>query len=322
MRGKPRRTCHFQQGFIFAPKRGMFRPSYAPGPAVQAGTKREGAMMHRASWIWAAVLILGQPGLALSQAPEQTIFGPKLYDHPTSDKSRTVDAVTVPAFITGPFTLRIRNGDDRDGVHDASVFLNGARILRKKDFDAKTHELVRTLQLQPENQLVVVIRGRPRTHFTLSISGRRIPATPTGLAPDPITIVTGNSGILTATLSPPPAAAGSLSVSSADASIATVPLSVAFAAEQTQVPIPVGAGAVGGTRVTASLNGASVSAAVKVVPPPARIDAIAPADGTPAQAAVIAANASQLTVRVPLLAASGPVTVTNAGGAAQSVGFT
>ena len=307
--------------------------------------------MHRAIRIWAAVLILGQPGLALSQAPEQTIFGPKLYDHPTSDKSRTVDTVTVPAFIAGPFTLRIRNGDDRDGVHNASVFLNGARILRKKDFDAKTHELVRTLQLQPENQLVVVIRGRPRTHFTLSISGRRIPATPTGLAPDPITIVTGNSGILTATLSPPPAAAGSLSVSSADASIATAPLSVAFAAEQTQVPIPVGAGAVGGTRVTASLNGASVSAAVKVVPPPARIDAIAPAsgaagtlvtltgaffdpvpannrvafagaDGTPAQAAVIAANASQLTVRVPLLAASGPVTVTNAGGAAQSVGFT
>src|SRR5258706_8962345 len=113
----------------------------ARGPA---GQKKGGAMMHRAIWIWAAVLILGQPGLALSQAPEQTIFGPKLYDHPTSDKSRTVDAVTVPAFITGPFTLRIRNGDDRDGVHDASVFLNGARILKKRHFDAKAHELERT----------------------------------------------------------------------------------------------------------------------------------------------------------------------------------
>src|SRR5882672_5589712 len=319
----------------------------ARGPA---GQKKGGAMMHRAIWIWAAVLILGQPGPALSQAPEQTIFGPKLYEHPTSDKSRTVDVVTVPAFIAGPFTLRIRNGEDRDGVHNASVSVNGVRIFRKKDFDSKTHELARTLQLQPENRLVVVIRGRPRTHFILSISGRRIPATPTGLAPDPITIVTGNSGTLTATLSPPPAAAGALSVSSADASIATVPLSVAFAAEQTQVPILVTAGAVGGTRVTASLNGVSVSAAVKVVPPPARIDAIAPAsgaagtlvtltgaffdpvpannrvafagaDGTPAQAAVIAANASQLTVRVPLLAASGAITVTNAGGAAQSPQF-
>src|SRR5882672_1908138 len=96
----------------------------ARGPA---GQKKGGAMMHRAIWIWAAVLILGQPGPALSQAPEQTIFGPKLYEHPTSDKSRTVDVVTVPAFIAGPFTLRIRNGEDRDGVHNASVSVNGVR---------------------------------------------------------------------------------------------------------------------------------------------------------------------------------------------------
>jgi hypothetical protein len=314
-------------------------------------TAQAAQQVRRSAWlpIAALLVILGLPGLALAQV-EQTIFGPKQYDHPTSDTSRTVDTVRVPAIFTGPFTLRIRNGEEREGVRDASVYLNGARILGYDDFGSKTVELERTVQLQPENRLVVVIEGRPRTRLTLSISGRRIPALPSALAPDPLTLITGNAGVLSATLSPPPAVAGALAVASDDASVASVPLSVAFAAEQTLVTIPVTARTVGNTTVSASLNGRSVSAAVRVVPEPPRIDAIAPAsgaagtlvtlsgaffdpapaanqvsfagaDGAPVTAAVIAASASQVTVRVPERAVSGPITLTDSRGRGESAPF-
>jgi hypothetical protein len=103
--------------------------------------------------------------------------------------------------------------------------------------------------------------------------------------------------------------------------------------------------------VSASLNGASVSAGIKVIPEPPRIDAIAPASGAtgtlvslsgaffdpvpannqvsfpgsggaPVPAAVIAASASQVTVRVPELAVSGPITLTDSRGTGESAPFT
>src|SRR4029079_857403 len=94
---------------------------------------------------------------------------------------------------------------------------------------------------------------------------RRIPTVPSALAPNPITIVTGASGVLTATLAPPPLEAGALSLAGGDASIAPVPASVAFAAGQAEVPIPVTGVSIGSTTLKASLNGVSVTAQVLVV---------------------------------------------------------
>jgi hypothetical protein len=307
--------------------------------------------VHRCARRSIAVLvaILALPGPAAAQI-EQAFFGPRQYDHPDSGTVRTVETVSVPASFGEPFTLRVRNGEDRDGVHNAWVYLNGVLIFGKDDFDSKTLDLQRTVPLQPQNELVVVIRGRPRTHLTLAISGLRKPALPGALTPDPLTLITHASGTLAATLSPPPAVAGALAVASEDAAVASVPLSVAFAAEQTLVSIPVTAGAVGSTRVSASLNGVSVFAALRVLPEPPRVDAIAPASGAPGtlvtlsgaffdpvpahnqvsfagaggvqtSAPVIAASTSQVTVRVPELALSGPITLTDSRGTGQSAPF-
>lgn len=78
----------------------------------------------------------------------------------------------------------------------------------------------------------------------------------------------GTGGTLTATLSPAPTAAGSLSVSSSDATVASVPGSVAFAAGQSSVAIAVSALAPGTATITASANGGQTTATVNVDAPP------------------------------------------------------
>jgi len=296
----------------------------------------------------ALALVLGLPGVAIAQV-EQTFFA-RQYDHALAGPTRAADTFAVPDNFTGPFKLRIQNATADESVNAGWVYLNGVQIAAPADFHPQVTELERGVPLQASNELVVLVRGRAGTRLSVSISGQRKPALPTALAPDPLRLITGHSGVLTATLSPAPAVAGALSVASDDASVASVPLSVAFAAEQTVVPIPVMAGAVGNARVSASLNGGSVSAAVIVIPEPPRIDAIAPAsaatgtlvslsgaffdpvpannqvsfpgaDGASVPAAVIAASASQVTVRVPQLAVSGPITLTDSRGTAQSAPF-
>lgn len=296
----------------------------------------------------ALALVIGLPGVATAQV-EQTFFA-KQYDHALAGPTRVADTVAVPDNFTGPFKLRIQNGTADESVNAGRVYLNGVQLAAPADFHPQVTALERSVPLQASNELVVLVRGRAGTRLSVSISGQRKPALPAALTPDPLRLITGHSAGLTASLSPAPAVAGTLSVASEDASVASVPLSVAFAAEQTVVPIPVTAGAVGNTRVRASLNGGSVSAAVIVIPEPPRIDAIAPASGAmgtlvtlsgaffdpvPANnqvsfagagdavlaAMVIAANASQITVRVPELSVSGPIKLANSRGTAQSGPF-
>ncbi|MGH7206225.1 MAG: Ig-like domain-containing protein, partial [Nitrospiraceae bacterium] len=88
--------------------------------------------------------------------------------------------------------------------------------------------------------------------------------TPTSLTPNPLTIVVGATGTLTATIAPAPTQAGNLTVSSDNPNVATVPASVPFTSNQTQVPIPVTAVGVGTAMITASLNGGSATSTVHV----------------------------------------------------------
>src|SRR3989442_6981302 len=140
--------------------------------------------MHRANWIWAAVLILCQPGLALSQAPEQTIFGPAQYEHPAAGPSRAADTVAVPADVTGPFTLRIRNGAGEERVNAGWVYLNGVQIVGPADFHPQVDELERPVPLQAGNALIVVIRGRAGPRLSLAAFRRLKPPVIESVAPE------------------------------------------------------------------------------------------------------------------------------------------
>ncbi|HZR68626.1 MAG TPA: Ig-like domain-containing protein, partial [Burkholderiales bacterium] len=173
----------------------------------------------------------------------------------------------------------------------------------------------------------------------------------TALAPDPLKVFAGAKANVTATIAPAPAAAGSLSVSIDKPALATVPASVAFAAGQALVAIEVTGVAAGDAILSVSLNGASTSSKVSVLPPPPSIDSVSPASAAPgslvtlngqnfdpvpannrvsfvaaggdtAIAAAIASSGTQLTVRVPAGAVTGAVTLDNPRGTAQGPAFT
>ncbi|MBI2745252.1 MAG: Ig-like domain-containing protein [Burkholderiales bacterium] len=103
-----------------------------------------------------------------------------------------------------------------------------------------------------------------------------VPSTLSSLTPNPLALINGKSGVLTATLSPTPSVAGALSLSGADANIAAVASSVAYDAGQSQVAIPVQGKGVGQTSLTASLNGSSLSATVNVSPAPPHVISLRP----------------------------------------------
>ena len=132
-------------------------------------------------------------GLALAQAPEETVFGPKTYNHPSAPPTEVVDSFTLPAGIAGPFTLKVWNGesDGQERVEAAWILLNGVQVAGPNDFDRKTFYFERALQVSPQNQLTVKIHGRPGTKIRVGITGVRILPVPTALSPNPLSVTVG-----------------------------------------------------------------------------------------------------------------------------------
>jgi hypothetical protein len=234
--------------------------------------------MRRTRGLLAAALFLGQAALAWAQTPD-TFFGPRQYDHPQGGASSAVDTVTVPDGVVGPFTLAVRNGDtdERSRVEAAWIFLNDVQVAGPEDFHPRTREFGRTVQLQPQNRLVVIIRGRPRTFLRLSLAGTLSAPTVVSLAPANTTVTLGATAKLALTITPAQPADTVVPLESGPAGIVTVPTSVTVPAGQTKVDVPVGTIAFGQAGVTARLNGSQASALVTVIPQSLRVVSIVPA---------------------------------------------
>jgi RHS repeat-associated protein len=114
--------------------------------------------------------------------------------------------------------------------------------------------------------------------------GGAIPS-PMSLLPNPLNVAVGGSGVLTATLSPAPAAPGALTVVSANAAIATVPSSVPYAVGQSSVVIPVQGIALGNAQITASTSAGQATSLVHVTAPAPMIASLLPAQETLTQGA-------------------------------------
>jgi RHS repeat-associated protein len=209
---------------------------------------------------------------------DQTLFGPKQYQRTSGAPNEYTDRFTVPASIGGPFKVRIANGaaNGSNRISSATLHVNGVQIAGHADFGHNVAAIERTVTLAPKNTLELRLKGEPGSHLTITVFGSRILPAPTSLSPNPLTIAAGASGNLTATLAPPPTSAGTLSVSSANASLAAAPVSVPFAAGQQAVTIPVSGVAPGSTTITASANGGSATATVRVTAAPPTITRLAP----------------------------------------------
>lgn len=103
------------------------------------------------------------------------------------------------------------------------------------------------------------------------------PPTPVSLLPALSTVTLGAGTALTLTISSAQPTDTVVPLSVTPAGIVTAPAEVTVPAGQPTAPVPVATLAYGQAGITASLNGASASAAVNVIPPPVVITALEPA---------------------------------------------
>ncbi|MDH5668282.1 MAG: Ig-like domain-containing protein, partial [Nitrospira sp.] len=238
------------------------------------------------SGLLALALLL--PTLAGAQSgPEQVLLGPNQYVRVgTGAPTVYSETVTVPVSVDAPFVLRLVNGDatGANRLSSAWILVNNVQVAGPADFGQQVATVERTVTLNPgANTVTVKVASVPGGYVTLTLSGTTILPTPTAVTPNPLSLTAGSTGTLTATLAPVPTSAGTLTVSSDNASVATVPGSVAFEIGQTAVAIPVTAVAEGTARMTATLNGGTVSATVNVSAAPPTIASLEPPSETVTQ---------------------------------------
>ena len=236
--------------------------------------------------VWALTLSLVgliAPSAQAQSAPDQLIFGPKQYLRTTGAPNQYTDTITVPVSVGAPFLVHIVNGQSngQNRVSSAWITVNNVQVAGPSDFGQNVAVVDRTITLNPgSNTLQVKVASTPGAYLTISVYGTKILPTPRTLTPNPLSLTAGASGTLTATMSPAPTTAGSLTVVSNNPAIASVPSSVAFAVNQTSLAIPVTAVSVGNASITASLNGGDVSATVDVSAVSATIASLQPSSET------------------------------------------
>lgn len=255
---------------------------------------------------WGAVLLL----LGASHAAAQTtIYGPQSASiTPTglgAANFADIDSFAVGRNVSGPFYISINNNSAQwPSGKNASVeiWVNFQKVVSTSNvFTAQgapipTFQKNISLRTGMLNLILVKVNGTAPVRINYQIQAGQIPVVPStlsGLAPNPLALINGKNGVLTATLNPTPSAAGAVTLSSADTGIATVAGSVAYGPGQSQVAIPVQGKGVGQTSVTASLNGSTHSVAVNVSPVPPRVVSLRPIYSAVQQGAT-----SQLQLRI------------------------
>ncbi|RPI02924.1 MAG: DUF946 domain-containing protein, partial [Zetaproteobacteria bacterium] len=145
-----------------------------------------------------AALIIPILGLAIlpaaSNAATFTVFGPQEFTRDRGGPETEFATFSVPH--PGSFyVVRIFNGksesDTKCRVSSAVIAINGVEVVGPSSFNQQTWRIEKEVELLPNNQLAVELRGKPGGTITVEILG---------IDNDPPTIV--------AILSPPPNAAG------------------------------------------------------------------------------------------------------------------
>ena len=94
------------------------------------------------------------------------LFGPKEYVRSAGPPTPVIDAFSVQD-PTAPFQIALV----RAAVSSASITLNGIAIFSPREFAANAKLASKSIVLQPNNQLVVELRGGPGTSLTVWIVG-------------------------------------------------------------------------------------------------------------------------------------------------------
>lgn len=238
---------------------------------------------------WGGALLLLGAAQAMAQT---TIYGPQSASiTPTGRGAASyadIDGFMVSRNASGPFYISVNNNSAAwPSGKNASVeiWVNLEKVVQTSDVFTSQGQVIPSFQKGVRlrsgapNLILVKVNGTAPVRINYQIQAGQLPVVPStlsGLAPNPLALTNGKSGVLTATLNPTPSVAGAITLSSASPNVAAVAGSVSYGPGQSQVAIPVQSKGVGQTSVTASLNGSSRSVAVNVSPVPPRVVSVRP----------------------------------------------
>lgn len=238
---------------------------------------------------WGGALLLLGAAQAMAQT---TIYGPQSASiTPTGRGAASyadIDGFMVGRNASGPFYISVNNNSAAwSSGKNASVeiWVNLEKVVQTSDVFTSQGQVIPSFQKSVRlrsgapNLILVKVNGTAPVRINYQIQAGQLPVVPStlsGLAPNPLALTNGKSGVLTATLTPTPSVAGAITLSSASPNVAALAGSVSYGPGQSQVAIPVQSKGVGQTSVTASLNGSSRSVAVNVSPVPPRVVSVRP----------------------------------------------
>ncbi len=106
---------------------------------------------------------------------EKTVFGPENYsakkkkDHKDTFSTAALNDATI---VLGKLIV-MNGGPDKKGkkqrVKDATIKINGKKVLEPKDFNKKDYRIEIAVKLQKENTISVKIKGKKKSYITVQI---------------------------------------------------------------------------------------------------------------------------------------------------------
>jgi hypothetical protein len=159
------------------------------------------AVLLTVALVGGGVVVAGSP--SVTSEIEKTVFGPETYLRTAGPDNVYVDEFSVRGDYDGTVTmgkLIVINGDGGPKstlVTDATVLLNGNEILGSQDFKHKFDMIEIPVKLKQDNEIVVVVSGKPGGYLTIQVDYETGPTGPIWSGPHqyPFIASTEQSGL-------------------------------------------------------------------------------------------------------------------------------
>jgi hypothetical protein len=108
-----------------------------------------------------------------------SLFGPQKYTRTTGSPNVFTATVTVPSWVSAPFTLKVVNGaaNGSNRVSSATIKVNNVQVAGPSDFNQNVAGFERSVTLTPQTTLKVTLSSSPGSYLTLSLCAGKGDAT-------------------------------------------------------------------------------------------------------------------------------------------------
>jgi len=129
-------------------------------------------------------IVAAQPAITASGI-EATVFGPEMYLRTTGLPDVYIDSFSIRGDYDATITmgkLIVYNGEkersDPTRARDATIILNGCEVLDSTDISEAVDVIVLPVKLEQDNDIIVVIRGKPGSYLTVQVDYETGPTGP------------------------------------------------------------------------------------------------------------------------------------------------